>query len=146
LTYPKKKTKKMTIKEKILSYLDATGRVKSDFYKAIGATPSNFKGAAKNSALSSDKIATILELYPDLSPDWLLNDVGEMIRGTAPTAGVKQPLSIEDKLLTIIAEKDAVIQQQAEELGQLREQVVQLRRRLEKTVTDADMQATANVG
>ncbi len=30
----------MTIKEKILSYLDATGKVKTEFYKAIGASPS----------------------------------------------------------------------------------------------------------
>ncbi len=37
----------MTIKEKILSYLDATGKVKAEFYKAIGASPSKFKGLEK---------------------------------------------------------------------------------------------------
>ena len=122
----------MTIKEKILSYLEATGKVKAAFYKAIGASPSNFKGQGKNSALSSDKIAEILRLYPDLSPDWLLNGVGDMLRVDPPTDTPIVPTSIEDKLLTIIADKDNTIRVQAEELGQLREQLKQARREIER--------------
>lgn len=122
----------MTIKEKILSYLEATGKVKADFYKAIGASPSNFKGQGKNSALSSDKIAEILRLYPDLSPDWLLNGVGDMLRAEPTTEVQIAPASIEDKLLTIIADKDNTIRVQAEELGQLREQLKQARREIER--------------
>lgn len=113
----------MTIKEKILSYLDATGKVKSEFYKAIGASPSNFKGAGKNSSLSSDKIAQILTLYPDLSPDWLLNGVGDMLRTSDPNNTPKAPQTLEDKLLTLITDKDNIIRQQAEEIGQLREKL-----------------------
>lgn len=121
----------MTIKEKILSYLEATGKVKADFYKAIGASPSNFKGQGKNSALSSDKIAEILRLYPDLSPDWLLNGVGEMLRSDIPAEAQSTPLSLEDKLLTTIADKDNTIRAQAEEIGRLREQLNQARREIE---------------
>lgn len=121
----------MTIKEKILSYLEATGKVKADFYKAIAASPSNFKGQGKNSALSSDKIAEILRLYPDLSPDWLLNGVGEMLRSDPPAEAQSTPLSLEDKLLTIIADKDNTIRAQAEEIGRLREQLNQAKREIE---------------
>lgn len=122
----------MTIKEKILSYLEATGKVKADFYKAIGASPSNFKGAGKNSALSSDKIAEILKLYPDLSPDWLLNGVGEMLRSTTPIETPVPPLTLEDKLLTMLNDREQTIRRQAEELGRLREQLEQARHTIER--------------
>lgn len=139
----------MTIKEKILSYLEATGKVKADFYKAIGASPSNFKGAGKNSALSSDKIAEILTLYPDLSPDWLLNGIGEMLRVPGVTntpATPPVPLTLEDKLLTMLNDRETTIRLQAEELGQLRERIKQLEQRLEKTAGGVSTGVTANVG
>lgn len=136
----------MTIKEKILSYLDTTGKVKAEFYKAIGASPSNFKGAGKNSALSSDKIAEILQLYPDLSPDWLLNDIGEMLRTPGNTSPAPVPQTLEDKLLTMLTSKDDTIREQAEEIGRLRERIAQLEQRLEKTAGDADTGGIANVG
>ena len=101
----------MTIKEKILSYLDATGKVKAEFYKAIGASPSNFKGAGKNSALSSDKIAEILTLYPDLSPDWLLNGIGDMLRTPGTGSTPAAPQTLEDKLLTMLTSKDDTIRE-----------------------------------
>ena len=136
----------MTIKEKILTYLDTTGKVKAEFYKAIGASPSNFKGAGKNSALSSDKIAEILTIYPDLSPDWLLNGIGEMLR-TPGTANISAtPQTLEDKLLTLLTTKDNTIREQAEELGRLRERIAQLEQRLEKTAGDVCTADTANVG
>lgn len=125
----------MTIKEKILSYLEATGKVKADFYKAIGASPSNFKGIGKNSALSSDKVAKILALYPDLSPDWLLNDVGEMLRSIPPSVTINAPIqeqSLEDKLLTMLNNREITIRRQAEELGQLREKLAQANREIER--------------
>ena len=137
----------MTIKEKILFYLDQTGKVKADFYKAIGASPSNFKGAGKASALSSDKIALILKLFPDLSPDWLLNDMGDMIRQPNGTpAVVKHAQTLEDKILSLLGQKDDTIRDQAEEIGELRERIRQLEQRLGKTAGDVNIGATANVG
>ncbi len=136
----------MTIKEKILSYLDATGKVKAEFYKAIGASPSNFKGAGKNSALSSDKIAEILILYPDLSPDWLLNGIGEMMRAPGAGSTPTTPQTLEDKLLTVLDSKDKTIREQAEEIGRLKQRIEELEKRLQKTVGDVCTGDTANVG
>ena len=70
----------MTVKYKILSFLEKTGTPKEDFYKKIGVAPSNFKGIGLNSGLGGDKIVKILTLYPELSADWLLRDEGEMLR------------------------------------------------------------------
>lgn len=122
----------MTIKERILSYLKMTGKVKADFYKAIDASPSNFKGEGKNSALSSEKIAEILRLYQDLSPDWLLNGVGDMLRTTTPSDTPATPSTLEDKLLTILTDREQTIRRQAEEIGRLREQLEQARRDIER--------------
>ena len=77
--------KKMTVKYKILSFLEQTGTPKEDFYKKIGVAPSNFKGVGLNSGLGGDKIVKILTLYPELSADWLLRDEGEMLRGFPDT-------------------------------------------------------------
>lgn len=139
----------MTIKEKILSYLETTGRVKAEFYKALGVSPSNFKGAGKNSALSGDTIALILQLYPDLSPDWLLNGVGEMLRtdnNATATSSLQSSSILGDKLLTMINDREATIRLQAEEIGQLKERIRQLEQRLGKDAASVNTAITANVG
>lgn len=139
----------MTIKEKILSYLESTGKVKTEFYKAIGASPSNFKGAGKNSALSSDKISEILILYPDLSPDWLLTGIGEMLRDSNSTGSpvpTTATIPVEDKLLTMLKDCQTTIRLQAEEIGRLRERIKQLEQRLQKFAGDASIETTVNVG
>ncbi len=130
----------MNIKERILFYIEATGKVKSDYYKAIDAAPSNFAGAGRNSALSSDKIAETLTLYPDLSPDWLLNGVGNMLRDSepeqAPTSDPQPPAPVDSPVPA--AEEapaegllDKVIKQ-AEEIGRLKERIYQLENRLNR--------------
>ena len=138
--------KKMTIKEKILTYIEMTGKTKAEFFKSIGAAPSNFKGAGKSSALNSDKVAEILTLYPDLSPDWLLNGIGEMIRPQKKYVAEMPHIPIEDKLLTIIENKDITIREQAEEIGKLKQRIQELTQRLEKTAGDANIEHTANAG
>ncbi len=135
----------MTIKEKILLYLDYKGLVKSDFYKAVDIAPSNFKGSNKTSELGSDKLVKILTLYPDLSPDWILFDKGEMICDSQNNIS-DTPITIEDKLLSLIQEKDNIIREQAEEIGQLRERISQLQREKGKTASDALTSDIANAG
>jgi hypothetical protein len=129
----------------VINALIASGKVanKKAFATAVGCSTSMITEIAKGrsnvgvSALQN----TVLQYCVDAT--WLLTGQGEMFAVEAQTAGDQ---AADHLLMMMIEKKDAVIQQQAEELGQLREQVVQLRRRLEKTVTDADMQATANVG
>lgn len=70
----------MTIKEKILSFLEEIGYKKEEYYKAIGVAPSNFKGTGLNSALGGEKVVKTLNLFPNLSADWLLRGEGDMFR------------------------------------------------------------------
>ena len=51
-----------------------------------------------------------------------------------------------DRLLGIISEKDELIRQQAEDIGQLREQIEQLKMRLQKNASDAGTSGIANAG
>ena len=49
-------------------------------------------------------------------------------------------------LLAFIQEKDVVIREQAEEIGQLRERITQMQQRFEKDAANANTDTIANVG
>lgn len=53
---------------------------------------------------------------------------------------------INDKLLSIIKDKDEAIRQQAEEIGSLKQRIQDLTRRLEKSADAASTNHTANAG
>ncbi len=90
----------MTIKEKILAYLEFKGIKKNDFFELIGISASNFKGNAKFSELGGDKIAKILAEYEDLSAEWLLADRGEMLKTKCT------PKHQKDKISPFSSDKD----------------------------------------
>lgn len=142
----------MTIKEKILTFLDAEGIKRADFFEAVGIVPSNFKGAAKQSELGGDKIAKILSLYPRLSAEWLMRDKGEMIADDTPNSQSSDKIltsttasspdaavPLIDKLIGLLSEKDITTRSQAEEIGRLKERIAQLER--EKNVGEESFQA-----
>ena len=56
------------------------------------------------------------------------------------------PPLILDRLLNTIAEKDAIIREQAEELGRLREQIEQFKKGRGHSASDANTSEIANVG
>ena len=72
--------KTLTIKEKILAFLKEKGIKKVDFFEKTGIQASNFKGANLASSPGSDMLVKILTEYPELSPDWLLLDQGNMLK------------------------------------------------------------------
>lgn len=141
----------MTIKEKILTFLDVEGIKRADFFEAVGIVPSNFKGAAKHSELGGNKIAKILSLYPRLSAEWLMRDKGEMIIEESSeneasdkilTKEAEQPpqalIPFIDRLMGLISEKDLTTRSQAEEIGRLKERIAQLEQ--EKNVSEESFQ------
>ena len=69
----------LTIKDKILTFLQKKGIKKADFFEEMGIQPSNFKGKNMQSQPGGDMLVKILSIYPDLSADWLLRDKGEML-------------------------------------------------------------------
>lgn len=115
----------MTIKEKILAFLDNQGIKRSEFYNSVGISPSNFKGIAKQAELGGDKIAKILALYPNLSAEWLLRDVGDMLilKDNIQTINDNIKTPQPEYLFEMIKEKDRIIREQAELIGRLKEMV-----------------------
>lgn len=71
-----------TIKEKIFIFLEKKGIKKETFYRETGMSPSNFKGAGLKSDLGVDKLAKILDVYPELQRNenliWLITGNGEL--------------------------------------------------------------------
>ena len=81
--------------------------------------------------------------YPNVNIEWVIMGEGEMFHTQLqPT----QTTGFEDKLLNVIQEKDSVIREQAEEIGQLRERIAQLQREKGKNASDAQTSGIANVG
>jgi hypothetical protein len=68
------------IKERILYYIDLKGIKKEGFFKKVDIMRSNFSGIGAKSEFGGDKIAKILNEYPDINPDWLITGRGEMLR------------------------------------------------------------------
>ena len=86
----------LTIKERILAFLDFKGIKKVDFFDATSIKDSNFKGKNLQSQIGGDMIVKILTTYPDLSAEWLLTGRGAMIKtkGTyEDTPATEEPLS-----------------------------------------------------
>ena len=80
----------LTIKERILAFLDFKGIKKVDFFDATSIKDSNFKGKNLQSQIGGDMIVKILTTYPDLSAEWLLTGKGDMLKNDAPVGDKKE--------------------------------------------------------
>lgn len=69
------------IKERVLLIANNQEVSKEEFFENLGLKYGNFKGKAKDTSLSSDAVANILTMYPDINPVWLLTGEGEMTSG-----------------------------------------------------------------
>lgn len=133
------------ILERLKQYIDFKGISVAAFERSIGMANASFgKSLKKQGAIGTDKLENILNIYPDISPAWLLKGEGNMIL----TGEVSQPTQepAPTYLLNMVNEKDLTIREQAEEIGELRERIRQLEQRLEKIADDANTVGTANVG
>ena len=132
------------ILERLKQYIDFKGISVAAFERSIGMANASFgKSLKKQGAIGTDKLENILNIYPDISPLWLLKGEGNMISANESAQPAQEPTPT--YLLNMISEKDTLIRQQAEELGELRERIRQLEQRLGKTAGDANIGATANV-
>lgn len=99
-------------KERVLQYADYKGIAKEKFFEKIGVTYGNFKGKAKLKALSSDTVATIVAIFPDINLEWLITGKGEMIKKEQPPPAADSDIRVLEK--EIIALQKKIIQLQEE--------------------------------
>lgn len=125
---------------------------KSAFAKAIGVAPSvvdNIVGKRQGKP-SYDVIEKVSALAA-VNLNWLISEIGEPLdfynrKKEQPEEKKAASPELELRLLEMISDKDKTIREQAEELGRLRERIVQLEQRLEKTAGDVSTGNIASVG
>lgn len=133
------------ILERLKQYIDFKGISVAAFERSIGMANASFgKSLKKQGAIGTDKLENILNIYPDISPAWLLKGEGNMILTGEVSQPTREPAPT--YLLNMVNEKDLTIREQAEEIGELRERIRQLEQRLGKIADDANTVGTANVG
>lgn len=121
----------------------------SVFAKLIGVAPSTISSWLSRDTLDYDLLFAKCE---NLSSEWLLTGRGEMINiqtatfNNTTTLPQKESTGIEDKLLAIIADKDATIREMAEEIGALKQTIVQLKQDNLGRVSGAESSTLAGVG
>jgi len=71
------------IKNRTLQYIDNQGLTKKSFFEKTGISASNFKGKGAKSELGGDKIVTILTIYKNINPYWLLLGEGSMLNANS---------------------------------------------------------------
>jgi hypothetical protein len=101
------------IKERVLYISENKGITREKFFEDLGITYGNFKGKAKEKALSSDVLAKIIAKYSDVSPEWLLTGRGEMLKEEEEKNIVSQALpAANDELVELLREKAAILEGQ----------------------------------
>lgn len=97
-------TLQTTAKERIQLYLDYKRIMQRKFYEKNNLSHAYL---GQPGSVTSDKLATIITNYPDLSPEWVITGVGEMLRGEAERAVSSVPyLILEDKLKEALKEAE----------------------------------------
>ncbi|WP_298511130.1 hypothetical protein [uncultured Kordia sp.] len=89
------------IKSRVLQYIDSQGLTKKSFFEKTGISASNFKGKGAQSELGGDKIVTILTIYKNMNPYWLLLGKGNMLSELSEASEVNS--QNESTIETIIA-------------------------------------------
>ena len=121
----------------------------SVFAKLIGVAPSTISSWLSRDTLDYDLLFAKCE---NISSEWLLTGRGEMINiqtstfNNQTTLPQKEGTGIEDKLLAIIADKDATIREMAEEIGMLKQTITQLKQDKSGRVSDAGSPTLAGAG
>ena len=139
---------------------------KAALAESLGVKPAKFSEILNGRMkVGVDMIAIMCDYYK-VSPDWLLMSRGDNIFRETPMPKIwvddedlksvypndtekstkKNSLQDASPLLELIREKDILIREQAEEIGQLRERIAQLQREKGKNASDVQTPDIANVG
>lgn len=83
------------ILDRIKQFIDSEGIAVSAFEKSIGMSNASFgKSLRSGGAIGTDKLENILNVYPKLSPNWLLTGEGAMLKDENVPAKVSYDPSV----------------------------------------------------
>lgn len=77
------------IKGRILQYLEYKGIAKTEFCAKTNISYANMKGKSLFSEIGGSQLYEILSIYKDLSPDWLIMGIGDMLRSKSPNGNIE---------------------------------------------------------
>ena len=123
-------------KERILQYLKYKSISIRKFSEKVSISPSNFNEKNMISALSGDILSRILTEFPDINPDWLLLNRGEMLRRSEPAAPP-------DGTITLLLEQ---IKDLARDVGRLQTENDELKNKLARAESKMAAYAAAAAG
>lgn len=72
----------MSVKERLIAYLDYKKVSKSDFGRSIGVSSAYVTSMRKS--IDPEKLQSIAKNFPDLNTGWLMTGEGEMLKPAAP--------------------------------------------------------------
>ena len=151
----------MTVKERIKAFCRAEGIAVSAFEESIGVSNGYVNSISKS--IGIDRLNILIEKYSNINIEWVLTGRGDMYKSKGSTYisscdnSTINPLKDTNKApneqvyrdnnsADIISKLVATIQEQAEEIGQLRERIAQLQREKGKNASGAQTSDIANVG
>ena len=114
------------IKQRILQFVANLGISKREFYSLSVISRGTLES---KTGITEDTLTKLFTTYPNLSPIWIFTGKGEKFQSQQdeiPTYFAPEQ-NIEDKLLCIIAKKDSEIRELAEEVGKLKQEILQLK-------------------
>lgn len=143
-----KEEKNTGISARIAEIIERVGESPNSFAKCLGYSRAQTIYDILNgkSAPSYDffKRFTNAEISANINLRWLLTGKGDILK--TKCTSVQQEDHLSPIFEKILATKDTTIREQAEEIGCLKEQIRQMRHRLEKDALDAPISGTANAG
>ena len=162
--------KNTEISARIAEIIERVGESPNSFAKRLGYSRAQtiYDILSGKSAPSYDFFNRFAntEYSANINLQWLLTGKGNMLKTkrTSEPPQAQEPINSEhkdnknqplaqeipplilDRLLNTIAEKDAIIREQAEELGRLREQIEQFKKGRGHSASDVNTSEIANVG
>ena len=108
------------IKQRILQFIVNQNITKVEFCDKTGISYANMKGKSLQSEIGGDKVAEILSIYNEISPDWLILGIGSMFRSdqiesNIPVIDIKSMSFILDRYEAMVAE-NALLRKENEDL------------------------------
>ena len=92
----------MTVKERLLLYIEKKGLKKGEFFDSIGIAASAFRGEAlQNNNIGGNNLVRLLTLCGDISADWLLTGCGPMLKNENTVSDEEVPYVPDTEIVNI---------------------------------------------